>query len=449
MKEKSKKQKGITLIALIITIIVMLILAMVSISIIKNQGIITKSKNAADTHQIAEEKEAIELAYSKYLIEKYNGKKATLIIENAEVTGNEENGWTITFNAKPKNTYKLSADGKTITGPGESSGVESNMETALKNFTSNPENYVHPEQSSTNKDRAIGTDGKSVNLDLWEYVVLDEENSTITLSTMNYACQDLGTSYSNDNIVNGKIKGTVPQYIFLEEKNKVYTVTSMLNTFRNCTNLEYAPEIPTTIRDLSYTFYGCTNLKETIKINSSIINNVYDCFANVLNNIKLQVPENSTTYNIFNETYGNSSNITIETFARELEWWWLTDDEKTEIIKEDYNDYYDIATNELGSDPGGAVVVLTITNNSNLYREYEKIEISISTEQNVKAYCYSINGEPIYGNNVELNKWYCHTWNSDGTQTFEQYNGPCPISKELFTQIYSESYLDRIIDSFK
>lgn len=216
----------------------------------------------------------------------------------------------------------------------------------------------------------------------------------------------------------------------------------MLNTFRNCTNLEYAPEIPTTIRDLIYTFYGCTKLKEKIKINSSIINNVYDCFANVLNNIKLQVQENLTTYNIFNEMYGNSPNITIETFARELEWWWPTEIEK-KIIKDNN---FAIATNELGSDIGGVFVSLEI---DSCCREYEKIEIGISTEQNVKAYCYSINGEPIYGNNVELNKWYCHTWNSDGTQIFEQYNGPCPISKELFTQIYSESYLDRIIDSFK
>ena len=60
MKEKLKEQKGITLIALIITIIVMLILAGVSINIIQNQGIITKSKTAVDKYQEEEIKEQID-----------------------------------------------------------------------------------------------------------------------------------------------------------------------------------------------------------------------------------------------------------------------------------------------------------------------------------------------------------------------------------------------------
>ena len=45
-----KAQKGITLVALVITIIVLLILAMVSISIVYNQGLIQKSKEAVETH---------------------------------------------------------------------------------------------------------------------------------------------------------------------------------------------------------------------------------------------------------------------------------------------------------------------------------------------------------------------------------------------------------------
>lgn len=51
-----KAEKGITLVALVITIIVLLILAMVSISIVYNQGLIQKSKEAVETHnQKAEE----------------------------------------------------------------------------------------------------------------------------------------------------------------------------------------------------------------------------------------------------------------------------------------------------------------------------------------------------------------------------------------------------------
>ena len=47
---KLKNNKGITLVALIITIIVLLILAMVSINLVMNGGIIDKSKHAVDKY---------------------------------------------------------------------------------------------------------------------------------------------------------------------------------------------------------------------------------------------------------------------------------------------------------------------------------------------------------------------------------------------------------------
>ena len=53
-----KKERGITLIALIVTIIVLLILAGVTISLaIKNQGIFTKAKTAGNTYKKAETNE--------------------------------------------------------------------------------------------------------------------------------------------------------------------------------------------------------------------------------------------------------------------------------------------------------------------------------------------------------------------------------------------------------
>ena len=57
MKQKFKNtQRGITLVALVITIIVLLILAMVSIKIAIDGGLITKVKDATDTHTIGAEK---------------------------------------------------------------------------------------------------------------------------------------------------------------------------------------------------------------------------------------------------------------------------------------------------------------------------------------------------------------------------------------------------------
>ena len=71
MKEKLKRKKGITLIALVITIIVLLILAGVSIAMLTGEnGILTQSINAKDETIIAEEKEQVEMAYVSAAIKK-------------------------------------------------------------------------------------------------------------------------------------------------------------------------------------------------------------------------------------------------------------------------------------------------------------------------------------------------------------------------------------------
>ena len=60
-----KERKGITLIALVITIIVLLILAGVSIiTLTGNNGILTKAENAKEQTIIGEEKEQVKLAYT-------------------------------------------------------------------------------------------------------------------------------------------------------------------------------------------------------------------------------------------------------------------------------------------------------------------------------------------------------------------------------------------------
>ena len=58
-KIKWKNKTGITLIALIITIIIMLILVGVTINFVVNGGIITKSKQAASRMQIEADREAL------------------------------------------------------------------------------------------------------------------------------------------------------------------------------------------------------------------------------------------------------------------------------------------------------------------------------------------------------------------------------------------------------
>ena len=69
---RRKENKGVTLIALAVTIIVMLILAGVTISTLTgNSGITTKAQNAKKMSKVSSEKEAIQLAVSLAKMEKY------------------------------------------------------------------------------------------------------------------------------------------------------------------------------------------------------------------------------------------------------------------------------------------------------------------------------------------------------------------------------------------
>lgn len=67
-----KKEKGITLVALVVTIVVLLILAGVSISLVVGQnGIVTKSKQARDEYKNAASNEEIQMDDAEKELDKY------------------------------------------------------------------------------------------------------------------------------------------------------------------------------------------------------------------------------------------------------------------------------------------------------------------------------------------------------------------------------------------
>lgn len=89
-----REQKGITLVALVITIIVLLILAGVSIAMLTgDNGILNRATGAASESQIAEDKEAAALdlnaAYTAYMEEKYVSGTVTTETFKAWLTTNK------------------------------------------------------------------------------------------------------------------------------------------------------------------------------------------------------------------------------------------------------------------------------------------------------------------------------------------------------------------------
>ena len=80
-----KKNNGITLIALVITIIVLLILAGISIGMLTGEnGILTKATQASEKYKIETAREKIQLAVQSYEMDKEN---TTLYEELSKVEG--------------------------------------------------------------------------------------------------------------------------------------------------------------------------------------------------------------------------------------------------------------------------------------------------------------------------------------------------------------------------
>lgn len=88
------KQRGITLIALIITIIVLLILSGITISIAISGGLISKAKNSAKTHEMAQLKERATIKEQEIMVSNINYNWKTILegvqtaFENSTRMGN-------------------------------------------------------------------------------------------------------------------------------------------------------------------------------------------------------------------------------------------------------------------------------------------------------------------------------------------------------------------------
>ena len=128
----TKKNTGITLVALIITVVVLLILAVVAIGAVKDSNIIGHAQDAATGYEIEQEKEQIGLAVS----EAYLAGTGTMTEENL-INGLNSNIGEGKYNIDSFNSeyykvtitksgreYKIYKNGK-IEGPIESTGGNS------------------------------------------------------------------------------------------------------------------------------------------------------------------------------------------------------------------------------------------------------------------------------------------------------------------------------------
>ena len=170
-----RKEKGITLIALIITIIVLLILSAVALNTLFGAGgILTNSEQSVGQYNNSVNKEQEDL------------NKLSGYLEN----------------------YLNNSSGNNI----------------KTEFEKDPNKYRHPGQSEDIKDIAISEDGESVNLNLWAYELMTDKETgesyyeLVSKATLNNSATYSGApAYKGEYNDDGSIEGKQHIYIMLKQ----------------------------------------------------------------------------------------------------------------------------------------------------------------------------------------------------------------------------------------
>ena len=168
MKQKLKNEKGITLVALVITIIVLLILAGVTLSMVMGEsGIFGKANSAKEKTQLSNAEETIKLAV---LENKVNSVSGDVALTNDQL--------------KEEIAKKLTEQGYTVSG---------SKVTYYEDKTIDIENYL--EKESTSKSYNIGD---SVTIGSEEFFVISDKGNTVELLAK-YVLNSAATAQENKN----------------------------------------------------------------------------------------------------------------------------------------------------------------------------------------------------------------------------------------------------------
>lgn len=267
-----KERKGITLIALVITIIVLLILAGVTIATLTGEnGILTRAQDAKTKTEEAENIEKIRLAISEAQIGEsgyqelnFHSFQKTLNSQFGEdnaIASIEEDG---TYTVTCFDTLKDYA-------------ISGNVIKKVRDWNEKMASAKVPEGQTNKNVIGIGTDGNPVNMDLWEYTPDDEKGGYALNSEEAINNAERIAGYRGSVKEDGTIEGTVPQYI-KENNGEWLPVTSLSGTFqghdettnRELTKLTTAPKIPPTVKSMKTTFEYCESLTNITCIPGSV-----------------------------------------------------------------------------------------------------------------------------------------------------------------------------------
>ena len=372
--KKNKKQKGITLIALVVTIVVLLILAGVSISLlIGNNGILIQSNKAKEKTIIATEKEQIKLALLEYdmynmekdkydLIEKETQQKIVNIEEEYTLKGEViefENGrkYLITDS---KVEYIMGIENAIIMAGGtsnssflEGSNTYLRKDVEIIEIVNNKnvsENAIDSWDISENKDGSVVawiTDNDRNNLYEWyigasyrvkankemtwyfrefinlksisglEYMDFSETTSMSAMFQKDKCLTQVNLdSLNTRNVTNiSSLFSGCKNLESISLKNiDISKIKSLKELFMECENLKYVDfgDWKTdNVTNMDYMFYGCKSLAQ-IDLSSFNINaSVENMFYGCDSNIKIIVRDEKNKNKILECGFISESNVEI------------------------------------------------------------------------------------------------------------------------------------------
>ena len=285
-----RENKGITLIALVVTIIVLIILASISIGALTGKnGIIGQSKDAKEQTEIAEEKEVVSLATVKSMEKDRFGN---VIRENLQealdelagegktiVTGNGR--FTVTFKESERN-YIINENGNVI------EATNSNIFTYTEEgyITGIKEEYWYWEEKNTEAQKQ-----NSIKV----ATIINFKLASVQVPNFRILKDEIGTTLVIPNEINGiKIKGIASNAFAAIKNLKEIIFSEGIQEIGNdvcyfCENLEYV-SMPNGITKIGESAFEFCNIKSVNIPDTTIEIGAY-CFAHSEIVDKLFIPK--------------------------------------------------------------------------------------------------------------------------------------------------------------
>ena len=205
MLKQTKKQRKITLMSLVITVIVLLILSIITINALSgDNGILKRATEVKENTQISQEKEIVQLAVVNVVKDNKRMNQSNL---QSEMDKQYKEGKTIVRDNGDSKFSVIFVDSN------REYDVVSGEVKSGKNWNEIKENAKASEEQKEERNNGvigIGTDGKSVNMDLWEYTLKD---GTYTLNDIDDIDDINDTNGTNETkvylgkTIDGKIQG--------------------------------------------------------------------------------------------------------------------------------------------------------------------------------------------------------------------------------------------------